>query len=781
MGGAFIKPFSNPTPGETKQILNTILREMFRRADLIDMYSLADPERCKRYVVVAESALKDLFVQIQLDPRAGPEGTIYFQKIEGIQKANPLGAKQADYCKMLAFYFIRIFQTYAALALSIMDSDVPQIDPQELVRGTGIPVQALAPPAFQGFPQPAPPAHRGWFGMGGALSGGTSEFKSFYLTPELVGPYKILNQYLVRPTEGVTSRQDMRFQDYSSMLIPQGELYRFDANNTSTRQVRETLQEVGRGPVIVYSFKQNEYMNTYITLSGKLGIIKSSEGGGREFIQVTLTDIRAPTDTASKGTTMLGKLFYTSPGSETLTTEKGKHLPALLDELFKGAYAKLTPSRFNSLEFLLKRGIVRGNIESDAVAIEGTKAVIPNPKDNLMRGTGSIPIIYVDRIKLDAAAVGGTGETSKKIKIETTMEIDKEAHLVGEPYRYQVTIQLEGMRVTPSDLYAELHLEKKYRYSIFSTGASDTNTATNEKGQTIPAYVQAIFEDILKGGGGDGERAGGIVFKKGIPQPYNSERVDPAFKVKSLWQALAKDPPVKAHCVARAVQLLSAAALQKEFHGTEAYSQVCRLKFPYIQNDSLPEPGRSITTEAGIMSVAMLFVDQIVGKMPQISSTPKYAEFRRKMKTFFERYETVEGVEVPPALENIEEKLMPFCRGKTQYKIRVEGETLYALRSKAKQLLDRQAIHVRNVMSILFKMFNRSKLNAGVLEFDAKFLSGGMRTINQVAEEARELLIEYYGDCEQTYKDGLYVLHKKGLKETDFVRVDTAGAAPKLA
>jgi hypothetical protein len=74
-------------------------------------------------------------------------------------------------------------------------------------------------------------------------------------------------------------------------------------------------------------------------------------------------------------------------------------------------------------------------------------------------------------------------------------------------------------------------------------------------------------------------------------------------------------------------------------------------------------------------------------------------------------------------------------------------------------------------------MFNRSKLAAGILEFEAKFLSGGMRTINQVAEKARELLIDYYGDCERTYKDGLYVLQKRGVREEDFVRVDGAAAA----
>ena len=59
---------------------------MFKRADFIDLYSLADPERCKNYIVVAESALKKLFVKVQLNPRLGPDGTFMVQKLEGLQK-----------------------------------------------------------------------------------------------------------------------------------------------------------------------------------------------------------------------------------------------------------------------------------------------------------------------------------------------------------------------------------------------------------------------------------------------------------------------------------------------------------------------------------------------------------------------------------------------------------------------------------------------------------------------------------------------------------------------
>jgi hypothetical protein len=235
--------------------------------------------------------------------------------------------------------------------------------------------------------------------------------------------------------------------------------------------------------------------------------------------------------------------------------------------------------------------------------------------------------------------------------------------------------------------------------------------------------------------------------------------------------ALAKDPPVKAHCVARAVQLLNVSAIRGDM-SSQAYSEVCRMSFPYIKSDSLPEPGKSIMTEPGIMAMANLFVDKVVGQMPKISSAPKFAEFRRNMKTFFERYEKLVNTPTPDKLNDIKEKLMPFCKGRTDQQILLQGRIVDSLRAKATMLIERQATHVKNVMALLFKMFTRSELQRGVLQFEAGFVSGGMKSINAISEEARDLLIDYYGDCESTYKDGLYLLRAEKLKEDAFRRVN---------
>ena len=97
-------------PGETevKTILNKILNEMMRRADLRDLYSLADPSQCSKYIVVGAKALDKLFTEMQLDIRKGENGKILFQKIDKIKKMSEFKDQQMQMCRLLAFFFVRI-------------------------------------------------------------------------------------------------------------------------------------------------------------------------------------------------------------------------------------------------------------------------------------------------------------------------------------------------------------------------------------------------------------------------------------------------------------------------------------------------------------------------------------------------------------------------------------------------------------------------------------------------------------------------------------------------
>ena len=131
MGGSWSSLFSTGGNLETKTIINTLLKRLIGQVDLRDMYSLADPRLCKQYIVVASAALEKLFVRIKISK--DKDGVLMFQSMKGLMDSNPIPEEQAKRCNELAFFFIRMFQIYAAIALSIMDSELPVSDPTEIV------------------------------------------------------------------------------------------------------------------------------------------------------------------------------------------------------------------------------------------------------------------------------------------------------------------------------------------------------------------------------------------------------------------------------------------------------------------------------------------------------------------------------------------------------------------------------------------------------------------------------------------------------------------------
>ncbi len=753
MGNIFTKAIPQSTSEATKQILNLILKEMFRRADFVDLYSLADPERCKRYIVTAESALKNLFVRIDLMPTKGPDGVFLFQKLDGLKQANPLGAKQTEYCRLLAFFFIRIFQIYAALALSVMDSDLPREDIKELrseeeqYRRAGV---VLQPTALPGFPAADTKPKSGFFSpfsilfSGGALTG-ASDSQTFYLKDEFAGNYKILNLFLNRPSGGLSSRDDMRFQNYETMVIPQTELYTFVGDDPATRRVKQNLFQ--STPSISFSFRLSELSNVSETITAGLRLTRDGLK-----LNVELVNPRMQSQPGKVGESVKGELYYATESSENPTAQ-GRQLPGLLVQLFKEVAERINPIAVSAIPFLQKFKYLR-RFEGD-VPIEGTRILVPNPKGLFVSGTTDIPIVYTDKVKLK------NEDATRTVRFETVLSVKKDKTVVGRPHSYTVSVQLKDMRTEPPYLKSYLPAGKEQTYSVFQTGLQDLDTPRNSQGKTVPEFLQRVFEDIVSGREAE-EYNTGIVIKKGIPQPYNSETIPESLRVKKIWQALAKDPPVKSYCVARAVQLLNVSAL-RNVASQEGYTEACNMKFPYVKEDYLPEPGKSVQEVPAIKAMELLFYELIENAMPGIKDSVRYQTFLRQMRSKFDAPGTAAAA--PPVtqtdtLKSVVEMSPTFCSDGSMVsgQLPVRGDVVRQLRAQATQLLRRQEDHLPKVMALLFKMFNQRALQAGRFEFLGTFLAGGMPALNRLAEEARELLMDYYGDCETLYKEGLGML-----------------------
>ena len=325
MGGSFSAP---PTPIKNKELLDNILLQMFKRADFVDLYALADPTKCQNYVIVGANALDDMFIKMKIYPTKKDDGTLYFQKISSLQGGLPSDIKdiQKRHCKELAFFFVRIFQTFGALFLSMYDSEFPTEDPKDeagrgrddrgrdrgLLTTEGVFGKvAIRPPAV-------PATKRGWF-WGGALSGSYVLKYDGYDT-DIQAMYRdVLNKYLHVPAENSTD-----FRLGSRVRVPKRSLPDNGVLGSEFHIVKD----------LKYDFSRNyiEY-----TLSANLILKKAyrrGEYGRGDDYEVLLTSFKWPNETP-RGADIRTLVRQNSDNTVTDIDNRSHQFDTVVNEMFK--------------------------------------------------------------------------------------------------------------------------------------------------------------------------------------------------------------------------------------------------------------------------------------------------------------------------------------------------------------------------------------------------------------------------------------------------------------
>jgi hypothetical protein len=106
-----------------------------------------------------------------------------------------------------------------------------------------------------------------------------------------------------------------------------------------------------------------------------------------------------------------------------------------------------------------------------------------------------------------------------------------------------------------------------------------------------------------------------------------------------------------------------------------------------------------------------------------------------------------------------DQPLTNLCVG--QGIIQVEDARRNRIRSVALELISRQKQHYNGVMNLIYRLFDGNKAKSGVFEINPSIMAGGLEAVNRVATDARELLITYYTDCEDTYKKGVILIQEQ--------------------
>ena len=277
--------------------------------------------------------------------------------------------------------------------------------------------------------------------------------------------------------------------------------------------------------------------------------------------------------------------------------------------------------------------------------------------------------------------------------------------------------------------------------------------------QDIPTFLENQFEKLTDKIVENIELGIGKL-KEGYQQPIIDSKVENPLKYTELWAKLSGDSPIKSFCVSRSLQLLNFSGLAQNIPQT-IRPLVYDSKFELVENKSLPRPRESITTAMPLKALDNLYKDPIDILQPILGN--KSAEYlpssnstkAKSLETLIKSFNNT-----ATDLQNLtEESGSPF----DPLDKKVDSEKIRLLRDKARLLFQKQFDHTRAVLKLLNKIFN---INGSNITLNTTLASQGIRGLEVIAREARDLLSGYYAGCQTTYAEGVEVLKKSTNNKT---------------
>jgi hypothetical protein len=105
-----------------RKVCDQILEMMLKDINVKDFYLMATKQECKRYVIFLANQMSKTFHSLRFAPARGAAGMIFFEPIDLLQKPSPeKQAERQSLCLFLSYFFVRIFQIYGALAITLID------------------------------------------------------------------------------------------------------------------------------------------------------------------------------------------------------------------------------------------------------------------------------------------------------------------------------------------------------------------------------------------------------------------------------------------------------------------------------------------------------------------------------------------------------------------------------------------------------------------------------------------------------------------------------------
>lgn len=302
--------------------------------------------------------------------------------------------------------------------------------------------------------------------------------------------------------------------------------------------------------------------------------------------------------------------------------------------------------------------------------------------------------------------------------------------------------------------------------------------------ETIPDFFNTFFTDLipfikaLSEGNESVIRKYDLNTKKNVSEAMVFEEL----KLAKTIQNLTRVKPY-GHCIARALQLLRTAPFKDE----PGLSSICKAKFiesihtspdgkkVIVSRSGIPVPGSSLDTSPGMAALAQLFYDTIQNATVKIgekkgpdgkSTLDQYINFMSKMaKLFGDDENRTADTYLKSGLKGIinkrDKELCTLPNGVIAQDILIPPNTTKTVYNYVKQLFEIQYIHAGKCGGIFKQLFNikTDKVsNRFEISLSDNVLQKGFSEIERINALARNLLIDYYSNCETTYLKGMAVV-----------------------
>ncbi len=329
-----------------------------------------------------------------------------------------------------------------------------------------------------------------------------------------------------------------------------------------------------------------------------------------------------------------------------------------------------------------------------------------------------------------------------------------------------IAIQLYNLRMYAGSSSIEIE-----EVSVNFSRRSIEDIFRDRKGLSIPEGINRVFSKLAIGETSEEKETNTTYtgYTKGKEKPGYTQfekdmgEVAEGLHTRTIVSAFTRATPPKAHCIARALQLVSDTGLQSQFP-KEIYSHLCKTKF-LVETKSLPPAGERVTKEDGIYTLAQLFFDTLKEATPVISESTQeqYKAFLTKMKFVFEESKDAKSSSFSKKnpLDDIVNKLPSSVCDKQLVDKTLKTsnrELIRLLRDNVRKMVVYQVNHTANVVKILRKLFLLPIESGKSLQIHPRVLKYGMDEVNSIAEEARNLLVEYYSQCEILYRSGAEIM-----------------------